>query len=71
MPNTNKNKQNQPPTDQGKKQSPTPGSEVELNKRSEVLQAQRNHPELNMGTAEDREPAERAGETQTRAKAGR
>ncbi|HVF47283.1 MAG TPA: hypothetical protein VNA17_06945 [Pyrinomonadaceae bacterium] len=73
IPNTNKNKKNQPPTGEGKKQSPTPGREVELDKRSEVLQATRNHPELNMGTNEDREPAELSGETQNpnRAKAGR
>jgi hypothetical protein len=73
MPNTNKNKKNQPPTGEGKEQSPTRGREVELNKRSEVLQATRNHPGLNMGTDEDSEPAERSGETQNpnRAKAGR
>ena len=73
MPNTNKNKKNQPPTDQGKKQSPMPGREVELDKRSEVLQAHRGRPDLNIGTDEDREPAERSGETQNpnRAKAGR
>lgn len=53
MPNTNKNKKNQPPTGEGKKQSPRSGAEHKLEKRSEVLQAQRGHPELNMGTDED------------------
>jgi hypothetical protein len=42
------NRKNQPPTGEGKEQSPNVGSAQELDKRSEVLQAQRNHPELNM-----------------------
>ena len=73
MSNKSKNKLNQPPTGEGKKQSPTAGRDKELNKRSEVLQAQRNHPELNMGTSEDRELAERteSGENPKRKKAGR
>jgi hypothetical protein len=73
MPNKSKNKKNQPPTGQGKKQSPHLGRNIELNKRSEVLQAQRMHPELNMGTDEDREPAERSSviDNPKRAKAGR
>ena len=73
MPNKSKNKLNQPPTGQGKKQSPSSGRDKELNKRSEVLQAQRGHPELNMGTSEDRELAERgdSGENAKRKKAGR
>jgi hypothetical protein len=54
MPNKNKGKQNQPPTGEGKKQSPYSGQENKLNKRSEVAQAQRNHPEENYGAnAED------------------
>ena len=61
MANKSKNKLNQPPTGEGKKQATTPGRESELDKRSEVLQAQRGHPELNMGTDEDLEPAERGG----------
>lgn len=40
-------KKNQPPTGEGKEQSPNQGSAQELDKRSEVLQAQRNHPEAN------------------------
>jgi len=73
MANSSKNKKNQPPTGQGKKQSKTLGSESEMDKRSEVLQAQRGHPELNMGTEEDLEPAERTGQTANpnRPKAGR
>lgn len=73
MPNKSKNKLNQPPAGQGKKQSPTAGRDIELNKRSEVLQAQRGHPELNMGSSEDRELAERGEPTENpkRKKAGR
>jgi hypothetical protein len=73
MANQSKNKKNQPPTGAGKKQSTRLGSESEMDKRSEVLQAQRGHPELNMGTEEDLEPAERTGESQNpnRPKAGR
>jgi hypothetical protein len=39
MPNENRNRLNQPPTGQGKKQSPRSGAENKLDKRSEVLQA--------------------------------
>lgn len=55
MPNSNKNKKNQPPTGEGKKQSPRSGEENKLNKRSEVLQAQHNHSELNMPTDDSEE----------------
>ena len=73
MANQSKNKKNQPPTGEGKKQSTRLGSESEMDKRSEVLQAQRGHPELNMGTEEDLEPAERTGRSDNpkRPKAGR
>lgn len=53
MANKSRNKKNQPPTGEGKKQSPRSGEATKLDKRSEVLQAQRGHPELNFGTAED------------------
>jgi hypothetical protein len=53
MANKNRGKRNQPPTGRGKKQSPYSGSARKLSKRSEVLQAQRNHPEENVGTAAD------------------
>jgi hypothetical protein len=59
MPNTNKNKQNQPPTGQGKKQSPRSGEANKLNKRSEVLQAQRGHAEENIASDENEEFAVR------------
>jgi hypothetical protein len=59
MPNKNKDKQNQPPTGEGKKQSPRSGEENKLNKRSEVLQAQRGHAELNMAGDENEEFAVR------------
>jgi hypothetical protein len=51
MPNKSRDKVNQPPTGQGKKQSPRSGAENKLNKRSEVLQAA--GAEQNIGTAED------------------
>jgi len=53
MPNKNRHKRNQPPTGEGKHQSPYSGAANKLNKRSEVLQAQPNHPRMNIGTAED------------------
>jgi hypothetical protein len=53
MVNKNKHKRNQPPTKQGKKQSPYSGAAHKLYKRSEVLQAQRDHPEENIGDAAD------------------
>jgi len=39
VPNKSRNKLNQPPTSEGKKQSPRPGAANKLDKRSEVLQA--------------------------------
>jgi hypothetical protein len=72
MPNDNRNRRNQPPTGEGKKQSPIRGAARKLNKRSEVLQAQRGHPELNIGTPED-EAVRDEGERRNplREKAGR
>ncbi len=43
MTNKNRDKLNQPPTGEGKKQSPRPGAETKLDKRSEVLQVCRKH----------------------------
>lgn len=73
MANQSKDKKNQMPTGEGKKQSPRAGKEFEMGKRSEVMQTQRHHPELNMGTDEDMEPAERSGRMHNpaRPKAGR
>lgn len=53
MPNKNRKRVNQPPTGEGKKQSPRSGEANKLSKRSEVLQAQRNHPEENIGTSDE------------------
>ncbi len=53
MSNKNRNRVNQPPTGEGKKQSPRAGEANKLSKRSEVLQAQRNHPEENIGTSDE------------------
>ena len=75
MPNKNRNKKNQPPTGEGKKQSPRAGEPNKLSKRSEVLQAQAGHPELNIGTPEEEEAARsQTGQEKTnpkRPKAGR
>ncbi len=57
MANQSRNKKNQPPTGEGKKQSPRRGEPNKLNKRSEVLQAQRGHREENTGTASEEEAA--------------
>ena len=55
MPNKSRNKKNQRPTGQGKKQSPRQGAASKLSKRSEVLQAAGAR--QNIGTAEDEEAA--------------
>jgi hypothetical protein len=55
MPNSNRNKQNQTPTGEGKKQSPYSGKDSKLDKRSEVAQAQRFHPEGNYGAIAEEE----------------
>jgi hypothetical protein len=51
--NRNRHKMNQEPTGQSKEQSRFLGDEQKLNKRSEVLQARRGKPNLNVGTTED------------------
>jgi hypothetical protein len=51
--NKNRNRLNQPPSGEGKKQSPRSGAANKLNKRSEVLQA--TDARQNIGTAEDEE----------------
>jgi hypothetical protein len=56
MPNNNRNKLNQTPTGQGKKQSPMPGDANKLNKRAEVLQATSR--EQNIGTADEEAAAD-------------
>ena len=71
MANKSRNKINQPPTGEGKKQSPELGAPKKLEKRSDVLQAQRGRPDLNIGTDEDE--AARGGDLENpkRKKAGR
>jgi hypothetical protein len=68
--NKNRNKLNQPPTGQGKKQSPKLGAPDKLNKRSEVLQA--TDARQNLGTVEE-EAAATSGQVKNpkRQKAGR
>jgi hypothetical protein len=72
MVNKNRNRQNQPPTGEGKHQSPFRGQPRKLEKRSEVVQAQRDHPELNLGDS-DEEAASLEGDQRNpkRPKAGR
>ncbi|HEX7774429.1 MAG TPA: hypothetical protein VF435_18540 [Pyrinomonadaceae bacterium] len=61
---------NQPPTGQGKKQSPRSGAENKLDKRSEVLQAAGSR--QNIGTTEDEDAAMSAPrKNPKRPKAGR
>ena len=71
MPNKNKDKQNQPPGGEGKKQSPRPGAVNKLRKRSEVLQAAGFR--QNIGSAEEEDAARSAARVRNpnRPKAGR
>ena len=70
MPNKNRNKLNQPPTGEGKKQSPRPGAANKLDKRSEVLQATDRR--QNIATDEDEEAARSSpARNPKRPKAGR
>ena len=74
MPNKNRNKQNQPPTGEGEKQSPMRGAPEKLNKRSIGAQAQRGHAELNLGTDRDETaatPPPAQAKNPNRPKAGR
>jgi hypothetical protein len=69
--NKNRNKLNQPPTGEGKKQSPRSGEANKLQKRAEVLQAA--GAEQNIGTAkeEDALRSQRQSNNPKRRKAGR
>jgi hypothetical protein len=70
MPNKNRDRLNQPPTGQGKKQSPRSGAENKLHKRSEVLQA--TGVKENIGSPEDEDAVRGpAGKNPKRPKAGR
>jgi hypothetical protein len=51
MANKSRNRKNQPPTGQGKYQSRYLGEPRKLGKRTDVVQAHRGHPELNLGDA--------------------
>jgi hypothetical protein len=68
----NGQRKNQPPSGEGKHQSTHAGAPLKLGKRSDVVQAQRGHPELNLGDADD-ETALREGDQRNpkRPKAGR
>lgn len=69
--NKNRNKLNQSPSQQGKKQSPRSGEANKLQKRSEVLQAAGS--EQNIGSPEDEEGSRSAPPSRNpkRPKAGR
>jgi hypothetical protein len=70
MANKSRDKLNQPPTGEGKKQSPRSGAENKLRKRSEVLQAAGD--EQNIGAAEDEDALRTPqGKNPKRPKAGR
>jgi hypothetical protein len=68
MVNKNKNKINQPPTGEGKKQSTQFGEPHKLDKRSEVLQSSQR--QQNIGSAEEEDRSERE-KNPKRTKAGR
>jgi hypothetical protein len=68
MPNTNRNRKNQPPTGVGKKQPRRTSAKIE--KRSVVAQAAPNRPELNYASS-DEEEAGRSHSRGVRQKAGR
>ena len=67
--NKSRNKLNQPPTGEGKKQSPRSGDANKLNKRAEVLQAA--SAEQNIGTADEEEGLTSQSNNPKRPKAGR
>jgi hypothetical protein len=72
MVNSNRNRKNQPPTGEGKHQSRFAGEPRKLDKRSEVVQAQRGHPELNLGTSDEEAAADDGDQLNpNRPKAGR
>lgn len=72
MVNKNRNRKNQPPTGEGKRQSRNLGEPRKLAKRSEVVQAQRHHPEINLGdSGEEAAARERERPNPKRPKAGR
>jgi hypothetical protein len=72
VPNDNRNRRNEPPTGEGKKQSPVRGAAPKAGKRSEVVQAQRGHDELNLQSSEDEAGADNGEERNPRrSKAGR
>ena len=71
MANKSRNRVNQPPTGEGKKQSPRSGQANKLHKRAEVLQA--SSAEQNIGSAEEEEAlrSQQQSRNPKRPKAGR
>lgn len=74
MANKSRGKVNQPPTGEGKKQSPRKGAPEKLHKRSIAVQAQHGRADLNVGTDADEAaavPTPADARKQNRPKAGR
>jgi hypothetical protein len=69
MPNKNRDKLNQPPTGEGKKQSTERGAANKLDKRSEVLQS--TDARQNISSAEDEDLSRSDSSNPNRPKAGR
>jgi len=72
MVNSNNNRKNQPPSGEGKHQSRFAGEPRKLEKRSDVVQAQRVHRELNIGSSDEEGAADDGDQLNSqRPKAGR
>jgi hypothetical protein len=70
MPN-NTDRQNQPPTGRGKKQPRRTGEAKRIADRAVTVQAQRNHPELNLDDSNLTVSRGDTGDAPRRRKAGR
>jgi hypothetical protein len=70
MPN-NTNRRNQPPAGKGKTQPRRTSLDRKLDTRSEVVQAQRHHPELNLEEVDVERSRGDSGTVRTTRKAGR
>jgi hypothetical protein len=70
MPN-NTNRRNTPPTGEGKRQPRRTGESKRIADRAVVVQAQRNHPELNLDESNAAGGRRGAGTQRPRRKAGR
>lgn len=71
MVDKSRGRKNQPPTGHGKRQSTFLGEPRKLGKRSDVLQAQCGHPELNLGDAEEEAAHQEGDQPKSRSTEGR